>query len=103
MSYKEAKHLCQHHGSGIFKGLVTGTNTLGAVSVQFHVVSDSHDQMRGQLRALCDTLAEYGMPGPRRLATDKPAEDNGFFKTVLPSLQQEQERLTAIGSGWNHM
>ena len=79
-SYKEAKHLAQHHGSSIFKALVTGTNTLGEVRVQFHVVSDSHEQMRSQLQALLETLTAYGQQHPRRLATDKPWEDKGFFQ-----------------------
>ena len=55
-SYKEAKHLEQHHGQGIFKALITGTNTLGEVRVQFHVVTDGHDQMIGQIQALLATL-----------------------------------------------
>ena len=95
-SYKEAKHLAQYHGSSIFTALVTGTNRLGEVRVQFHVVSDSHEQMVKQIAALLSTLSAYGMEHPRRLATDKPAEDKAFFQQQIPSLRDEQERLDAL-------
>ena len=95
-SYKEAKHLAQHHGQGIFKALITGTNTLGEVRVQFHVVTDGHDQMIGQIQALLATLEAYGQPPPLRLATDKPAEDKAFFLEQIPSLAAQQRRLDAL-------
>ena len=95
-SYKEAKHLAQHHGQGIFKALVTGTNTLGEVRVQFHVVSDAHEQFVTQIAALLHSLKEYGQSPPRRFGTDKPAEDKAFFLQHIPSLQAEQDRLDAL-------
>ena len=48
-----------------------------------------------QLEALLFTLKEYGHPQPKRLATDKPSEDNTFFQERIPSLATEQERLDA--------
>ena len=45
-SYKEAKHLSQHHGHKIFIALITGTNELGEIRVQFHVVTDGQDQFK---------------------------------------------------------
>jgi hypothetical protein len=45
VSYKEAKHLCHYQGKSVFKGLVTAMNKLGEVCLQFHVYSDSHEQM----------------------------------------------------------
>jgi hypothetical protein len=44
-SYKEAKHLGQYHGESIFRALITATNHVGEIHVQFHVVTDGHDQM----------------------------------------------------------
>lgn len=44
-SYKEPKHLCQHHGKAIFRALFTATNQLGEIRLQFHVVTDGHDQV----------------------------------------------------------
>jgi len=44
-SYKEPKHLCQHHGNAIFRALFTATNQLGEIRMQFHVVTDGHDQV----------------------------------------------------------
>jgi hypothetical protein len=46
VSYKEPKNLCQHKGHSIFNGLVTATNEIGEVRLQYHVVSDSHDQSK---------------------------------------------------------
>ena len=80
VSYKEAKHLCQYHGQGIFRGLVTATNELGEIRVQFHVVSDSHEQMEAQILALTNTLQAYGKPLTRMVFGDKPAEENAFFQ-----------------------
>ena len=97
VSYKEAKHLCQYHGQGIFRGLVTGTNELGEIRVQFHVVSDSHEQMESQLRALTATLQAYGKPLTRMVFGDKPAEENLFFLRMLPGVHTEQGRLDALG------
>jgi hypothetical protein len=38
-SYKEAKHLAQYHGNPMFKALITVTNQLGAIRLQFHTVT----------------------------------------------------------------
>ena len=64
--------------------------------MQFHVVSDAHEQFISQIDALLHSLKEYGQTPPRRLATDKPAEDKAFFKQHIPSLQAEQDRLDAL-------
>ena len=45
VSYKEAKHLSQYKGNPVFKGLVTVTNEIGEVRLQFHIFSESHDQI----------------------------------------------------------
>lgn len=95
-SYKEPKHLMQHHGTAIFKGLVTGTNALGEVRMQFHVVSGSHEQMIPLIAGLKASLAAYNLPPPHRLATGKPGEDEAFFMAQFPSLQKEQDRLDAL-------
>lgn len=64
--------------------------------MQFHVVSDSHEQMVGPLKALLATLTAYGHPHPLRLSTDKPTEDKAFFLRSVPSLLQEQRRLDSL-------
>ena len=74
-SYKEAKHLGQFHGKPIFKALITATNEVGEIRVQFHVVTDGHDQMKSQIVALLDTLRVYNQPQPILLTTDKPSDD----------------------------
>ena len=51
VSYKEAKHSCQYRGRPIFKGLVTTLNELGEVQVQFHVHTDSQEQITFVLEA----------------------------------------------------
>ena len=46
ISHNEAKILHQQKGTIVFKGLAAGTNTFGAVRLQFNIVTDSNDQMR---------------------------------------------------------
>ena len=51
VSYKEAKKLCRVGGKAVYVGLVTGVNEIGEVRLQFHIVSDSHEQMRAAFQA----------------------------------------------------
>ena len=53
VSYKEANYIWQCHGQFICKGLVSAMNKLGKVQVQiqFHIYTDSHDQMITALQA----------------------------------------------------
>ena len=92
-SYKEAKHLAQAHGTRIFKALITGTDEFGEIRVQFHVVTDGQDQFAGPIAYLLETLAAYGHELPTLFFTDKPKDDDAFFKQVIPSLQAMQNRL----------
>jgi hypothetical protein len=55
VSYKEAKHLCQYKGKPVFKGLVTATNEHGEIRIQFHIVTDSHEQMSAAIAAFRQT------------------------------------------------
>ena len=98
-SYKVPKHLCQYHGKPFFTALITGTNGYGEDRVQFFVVSDSHDQMRGQIKALLDTLQSHGHHGqPQRMSTDNPMETKHFFMAEMPTLREEQKRLDDLAS-----
>lgn len=92
-SYKEAKHLARYHGEPVFKALITGTNEIGEIRVQFHVVTDGHDQMVRSIEEMCATMAAYGQPMPKLFFTDKPSEDKDFFMMQLSSLRAMQERL----------
>ena len=76
-----------HHGKEIFKALITGTNERGEIRVQFHVVTDGHDQFVGPIAKLLETLRAYGHKLPSLFITDNPAHDNAFFKHEIPSLQ----------------
>jgi hypothetical protein len=92
-SYKEAKHLGQYHGESIFRALITATNHVGEIRVQFHVVTDGHDQMTNQIETLLETLRAYGHEMPQLLTTDKPMEDKAFFQGAIPSLKIKQREL----------
>ena len=94
-SYKEAKHLCRYRGSNVFKALITATNEYGEVRLQFHVVTDGHDQMRAAVAAFNKTNWEYGQPMPELFFTDNPSADKEFFVSVIPSLRISEERLNA--------
>jgi len=98
-SYKEAKRLAKHHGQQVYLALITGTNELGEVRVQFHVVTDGHDQMEAAIKAFLATMRAYGQTPPRLFFTDKPLEDKSFFQQTIPLLQVEQVRLDSLVPG----
>ena len=87
-SFKEAKHLCQYRGKQIFKGLITGMNGLGEVRIQFHVYTDSHDQMVTAIEAFKRTNANLGLSGPRIFVTDNPTGDFPTYKHNISHLGQ---------------
>ena len=122
-SYKEAKHLNQYKGQSIFKvhifaslkicpcaapphlsirhppsmprlqALITATNEHGEIRIQFHVVTDGHDQMLQQIKAMLETMEQYGQPQPKMLVTDDPARDSDFMLAAMPSLRVTHENL----------
>jgi len=93
VSYKEAKKLCRYKGSAIFKGLVTACNELGEVRLQFHVVTDSHEQMMNALAAYRETIMLLGQEMPEIVFTDNPASDYYFFCEQLPSLVEHEKQI----------
>ena len=82
-SYKEPGVLCQHHGKSQFRALITGTNELGEIRVQFHVVTDSHDQMERALASMCETTRAYGQQLPTLVFTDNVVGDKAFFEAYF--------------------
>ena len=92
-SYKEAKHLCRFHGKQVFRALITATNEIGEVCIQFHVVTDGHDQMVNALREFLDTCNKYGQHMPEFVFTDKPMDDFNFFTQEIPSIARKQQQL----------
>ena len=96
VSYKEAKHLCRYKGRSVFKGLVTGLNEVGEVRMQFHVYSDSHEQMTAALEAFKGTACSLGLPPVRLFYTDNPAGDKQYFMRMLPSLRAQQDEFNAL-------
>jgi len=97
-SYKEAKHLCQYHGENLFKGLITATNEFGEIRLQFHVVTDDHEQFLPAFNAFLKTIQEYGQPEVELLSTDNVAGDRNFYLEILPSLRQSQARVDALAA-----
>ncbi|KAL7535665.1 hypothetical protein ACHAXR_006652, partial [Thalassiosira sp. AJA248-18] len=92
-TFKEAKHLCQYHGEPIFKALVSGMNGIGEIRVQFHVYTDSHDQMVTALESFKRTNITLGMAGPSFFVTDNPKKDDRFIKERFESIRKQQELL----------
>lgn len=89
-SYKEPKHLCRFNGKPVFKALITGTNRLGEIRIQFHAVTDGHQQMVNALDGFVDSVSKYGQEPIEFLFTDKPMEDRAFFLEKIPSLAAKQ-------------
>jgi hypothetical protein len=79
VSYKSAKHMCQYKGEPIFKGLLTATNEYGEIRIQFHVISDSHEQMNAAFESFLKTTNEYGYPDLKLITTDNPAKDRAYL------------------------
>ena len=96
VSYKEAKHLCLYRGRPVFRGLVTAMNEVGEVRIQFHVYSDSHEQMKSALEAFIGTASSLGLPKVRLFFTDNPGGDKQFYLQQLPSLQSQQDLFDAL-------
>ena len=85
--------MCQYHGHKVFKALITGTNERGEIWVQFHVVTEGHDQFKRPVAELLKTLTAYGHMHPYLFSTDQPGMDDIFFKLEIPSLQAKQDEL----------
>jgi hypothetical protein len=45
-------------------------------------------------------ITAWGQEMPKYMYTDNPTRDIIFFKTQIPSLQQEQSRLDAMVVSW---
>ena len=61
--------------------------------LQFHVVTDGHDQMEAPLQAFVDTLNALNQPQPELVCTDNVPGDKEFFLRTLPSLRARQAEL----------
>ena len=96
VSYKEAKKLCRVGGKAVYVGLVTGLNEVGEVRLQFHIVSDSHEQMRAAFEAFKKTAEAYGLPPLEVYSTDNPSGDSRMAKEVFPSLSRKQDELDQL-------
>ena len=69
---------------------------MGEIRIQFHVVTDGHDQMIAPIEAFLETMNAYGQDPTELLTTDKPAEDKAFFTTIIPSLKATQDKLDQV-------
>lgn len=98
VSYKEAKHLCQYRGQSVFKGLVTALNEIGEVRIQFHVYTDSQEQMTSALEAFKGTTSSLGLPGLRLFYTDNPVGDQRHILSMIPSLAEQQKKFDELSA-----
>ncbi len=96
VSYKEAKHISRVRGQSLFKGLVTAMNEFGEIRIQFHVYTDSHEQMTAALEAFKRTTESLGQPPVQYFWTDNPTGDVSYFLQQIPSLKENQDLLNAM-------
>ena len=68
----------------------------GEARIQFHVVTDGHDQMEPQVQAFLDTMNAYGHRGVELFWTDNPSGDYLFFTRVIPTLVDTQRTLDGL-------
>jgi hypothetical protein len=85
-SYKEAKRLAKHNGKQVYVALITGTNELGEVRFQFHVVTDGHEQMIAAIAAYSDTASAYGQQpaGPKAHVHRQAGRGRGLHALAVP-------------------
>ena len=79
--------MARYHGNNVFKALITAVNEYGEIRIQFHVVTDAHEQMSNALSAFEDTVQKLGHAPLQLLCTDKPTEDGKYFCQNIPSLR----------------
>jgi len=68
----------------------------GEARIQFHVVTDGHDQMEPQIKAFLDTMNAYGHRGVELFWTDNPSGDYLFFTRLIPTLVDTQRTLDGL-------
>ena len=81
--------------SSTMQALITATNEFGEIRLQFHVVTDGHDQMLAQIQAMLDTMEQYGQPPTKVFFTDNPKHDAKFMFAAIPSLRAMNVQLNA--------
>jgi hypothetical protein len=70
-----------------FKALITGTNERDEIRVQFHVVTDEHDQFKRPIAELLKTLTTYKTPAAIKTAVADITHNmanNSTKKTSFP-------------------
>ena len=92
VSYKEAKSLYQYRGKSVFRGLVTGLNQYGEVRLQFHIYTDSHEQMLSALEAFEKTRSMMGFEGVRHVIGDNPRKEKTLFLSSMQSVKEQQDK-----------
>ena len=95
-SYKEANHLCQYHGKKMFDVLLTATNEVGEIRIQFHAGTDAHDQYVNPIQWFLETARAYNLCEPKLLFTDNPSHDKKFFLENMPSLAATMLQLKTL-------
>ena len=92
-SYKAPKHLFQYHGNDIFHALITATNQFREVRLQQLSVTDGHDQLTPAIRAMLDTMVQYGQSPPKLAITDNALRDRSMLTDEMESLRDTQIAL----------
>lgn len=49
--------------------------------------------MLAQIKAMLNTMEQYGQPQPELLVTDDPARDSDFMLAAMPSLRTRHDGL----------
>ena len=68
----------------------------GEVWVQFHVFTDSHEQMVSTLEAFKGTVTELGLPGVKLFYINNPTAEHKNFLEMLTLLQAQQNIFDAV-------
>jgi hypothetical protein len=89
--------LFQYHGNNVFEALITATNQFCEVRLQQLSVTDGHDQLKPAIRAMLDTMMQYGQPVPKLAITDNALRDRNMLTEEMKSLSAtQQEELNEL-------
>ena len=71
----------------MLKCFATGTSTFGEARIEFHVTTDSHEQISSDLSACKESCTSFGRALQKLVFTDDLYRDKIFFNEIIPNLQ----------------
>lgn len=75
---------------------MTIMNEIGEIRLQFHLVTDSYDQLVQAIQDMLKSMVVLGQPMPKLVFTDNPASDEAFYLNQIPSVREQQQKFNEL-------